>query len=72
MTDDAIACEEQKVTLSTASRAYFFCSSHAMTLSVIYYSTDARKNEIYLLNTTYLESQYIFPDQTYNHISNYD
>ena len=28
-----------------------FCSSHAMTSSVIYYSTDARKNEIYLLNT---------------------
>ena len=27
-----------------------FCSSHAMTSSVIYYSTDARKNEIYLLN----------------------
>ena len=26
-----------------------FCSSHAMTSSVIYYSTDARKNEIYLL-----------------------
>ena len=28
-----------------------FCSSHAMTSSVIYYSTDARKNEIYLLST---------------------
>ena len=28
-----------------------FCSSQAMTSSVIYYSTDARKNEIYLLNT---------------------
>ena len=27
-----------------------FWSSHAMTSSVIYYSTDARKNEIYLLN----------------------
>ena len=27
-----------------------FCSSHAMTSSVIYYSTDARKNEIYLLS----------------------
>ena len=27
-----------------------FCSSHAMTSSVIYYSTDACKNEIYLLN----------------------
>ena len=27
-----------------------FCSSHLMTSSVIYYSTDARKNEIYLLN----------------------
>ena len=25
-----------------------FCSSHAMTSSVIYYSTDAQKNEIYL------------------------
>ena len=31
-----------------------FCSSHAMTSSVIYYSTDARKNEIYLLNILYL------------------
>ena len=29
-----------------------FCSSHAMTSSVIYYSTDAGKNEIYLLNST--------------------
>ena len=28
-----------------------FCSSHAMTSSVIYYRTDARKNEIYLLNS---------------------
>ena len=28
-----------------------FCSSHAMTSSVIYYSTDACKNEIYLLNS---------------------
>ena len=32
-----------------------FCSSHAMTSSVIYYSTDARKNEIYLLNTQCFE-----------------
>ena len=32
-----------------------FCSSHAMTSSVIYYSTDARKNEIYLLKTTFEE-----------------
>ena len=31
-----------------------FCSSHAMTSSVIYYSTDARKNEIYLLNSSYV------------------
>ena len=32
-----------------------FCFSHAMTSSVIYYSTDARKNEIYLLITkTYI------------------
>ena len=29
-----------------------FCSSHATTSSVIYYSTDARKNEIYLLNSS--------------------
>ena len=28
-----------------------FCSSHAMTSSVIYYNTDARKNEIYLLSS---------------------
>ena len=27
-----------------------FCSLHAMTSCVIYYSTEARKNEIYLLN----------------------
>ena len=27
-----------------------FCSSHAMTSSVNYYSTDARKNKIDLLN----------------------
>ena len=32
------------------TRAVFFYSSHAITLSVIYYSTDARRNEIYLLN----------------------
>ena len=28
-----------------------FCSSHAMASSVIYYSTDAQKNEIYLFYT---------------------
>ena len=33
-----------------------FCSSHAMTSSVIYYSTDARKNEIYLLNIIYVNN----------------
>ena len=47
----------------------FFCSLHAMTSSVIYYSTDARQNEIYLLNSPqvpgatdkYTESLYPFP-----------
>ena len=32
------------------ARAVPFCSSHAMASSVIYYSTEARKSEIYLLN----------------------
>ena len=34
---------------STSSRAVLFSSFHAMTSSVIYYSTHARQNEIYLL-----------------------
>ena len=45
-------CEEQKVTALDYVSCVLFCSSHAMTSSVIYYSTDARKNEIYLLITT--------------------
>ena len=36
-----------------------FCSSHAMTSSVIYYSTDARKNEIYLLNRQCFTTSYL-------------
>ena len=51
-TDDAIACEEQKVTALDYVSWVLFCSSHAMTSSVIYYSIDARKSEIYLLNIT--------------------
>ena len=38
----------------------FFCSSHAMTSSVIYYSTDARKNEICLLNWIWTGRTYCF------------
>ena len=35
-----------------------FCSSHAMTSSVIYYSTDGRKNEIYLLSDVHIVLKY--------------
>ena len=51
ITDDAIACEEQKVTALDYVSCVLFCSSHAMTSSVIYYSTETQKNEIYLLKT---------------------
>ena len=43
-----MACEEQKSTHETQSSAVTFCSSHAMASSVIYYSTEAQKNEVYL------------------------
>ena len=46
ITDDVIACEEQKSTHETQSSAVTFCSSHAMASSVIYYSKEAQKNEI--------------------------
>ena len=36
---------------ASRSEAVRVCSSHAMTSSVVYYSTDARKNEIYLLKS---------------------
>ena len=52
MTDDVIAHEEQKVTALDRVSCVHFCSSHPMTSSVIYYSTDARKNEIDLLIQT--------------------
>ena len=42
-----MACEEQKSTHETQSSAVTFFS-HAMASSVIYYSTEAQKNEIYL------------------------
>ena len=45
-----MACEEQKVTALAYVSCVLFCFSHAMTSSVIYYSTDAHKNEIYLLS----------------------
>ena len=38
-----MACEEQKSTAQGEIRC--FCSLQAMTSSVIYYSTDARKND---------------------------
>ena len=43
-----MACEEQKTTYETQSSAVTFCSSRAMVSSVIYYSTEAQKNEICL------------------------
>ena len=49
MTPWAMACGEQKVTALDYVSCVLFCSLHAMTSSAIYYSTDARKNEIYLL-----------------------
>ena len=38
--------------LDTRLRLVLFCSLHAVTSSVIYYSTHKRKNVIYLLNTS--------------------
>ena len=38
----------EKVRHETKSSAVTFCSSHAMTSSVIYYSTEPEKNEIFL------------------------
>ena len=43
-------CNRSQKTLLRAKNV-LFCSSVAMTSSVIYYSTDARKNEICLTNT---------------------
>ena len=39
---------KKKYTHETYSSVVTFCSSHAMASSVIYYSTEAQKNEIYL------------------------
>ena len=44
---------------STSSRAVLFSSLHALTSSVYYYSTHARKNVIYLLNRSRLTSHNI-------------
>ena len=49
------ACKEQQSHHSTSSCVILFCSLHAVTLSVIYYSTHTRKNVLeksikYLLN----------------------
>ena len=55
-TQDATACKAQQSRHSTSSRVVLFCFSHAVTSSVIYYSTHTWKNVIYLLNkqlTTY-------------------
>ena len=41
----------------TSLKCRIFCSLHAVTSSVIYYSTHARKNVIYLLNIACLPSQ---------------
>ena len=40
----------KQIDFMLSSSVVTFCSSHAMMPSVIYYSTDARKNEIHLLN----------------------
>ena len=43
--------KNKKSQYSTSSRAVLFCSSHAMTPSVICYNADARENETYVLNS---------------------
>ena len=43
-------CKEQQSHHSTSFRVVLFCSLHAVTSSVIYYSTHTWKNVIYLLN----------------------
>ena len=48
------ACKEQQSRHSTSSCVVRFCSLHAVTSSVIYYSTHTRKNVIYLLNINWL------------------
>ena len=42
--------KNKKSRYSTSSRVVLFSSFHSVTLSVIYYRTHARQNEIYLLN----------------------
>ena len=42
ITEDVTACEEQQSRHSTSSGVVRFCSLHAVTTSVIYYSTHAR------------------------------
>ena len=54
ITEDVAACKEQQLRHSTLSRVVLFCSSHAVTSSVIYYSTHTQKNVIYLLNILFL------------------
>ncbi len=50
-------CEKNKKSRhSTSSRAVLFSSFHAMTSTVIYYSTHARQNEIYLLILTLIKN----------------
>ncbi len=48
---------------STSSRAVLFSSFHAMTSSVIYYSTHVRQNEIYLLNNIYSDNSQTYIQQ---------
>ena len=47
---DIILPSKRGKNISHASRSVLLCSYHVLTSSVRYQSTDARQNEIYLLN----------------------
>ena len=51
------ACKEQQSRHSTSSCVVRFCSLHAVTSSVIYYSTNTRENVIYFLNIQYTHTE---------------
>ena len=54
--------KKKKYTHETYSCVVTFCSSHAMASSVIYYSTEAQKNELYLFYII-IKLANIMPDQ---------
>ena len=56
--DDVTACKEQKCTTRDEVEWCDCCSLHAVTSSVIYYSTHTRKNVIYLFYTIKIQMVY--------------